>query len=112
MEGEDIRLSHQYEKRPDGKYVLRDAAGQMLVSTDCPAVLFDRDSGTLHKHGDFDRIRLLLAEMRVKCAKSGNAKLGLLLQMYGSPNFDVDELNKCLNVAGYCKQMMDRLSKQ
>lgn len=104
--------SFQYEKHANGMYVLRDTDGKMVLKTMCPAILFDRDSGTLHKHGDFDLVRKTAAEMRAKYARVGAKDMAVDLVVYASKNFNLEELNKCLAVSDYCKTFMEKMSKQ
>lgn len=101
----------QYEKTAN-TYVLRDKKGKQLINTDYPAILFDRDSGTLHKHGDYKIIRKIAAEMRAKYARVGAHDMAKDLVIFASRTFPIDELNKCLSVSGYCKLMFERISKQ
>lgn len=112
MEKEDEGRQNKYERTKDGAYVLRDERGKMLISTTYPAVLFDRDTGLLHKHGDFARLRKIAAEMRSKYARVGARELAVNLTIYASATFDIEELNRCLSIDGYCKSMHERLSKQ
>jgi hypothetical protein len=113
MERDDDEVySNQYEFAKDGSFILRDHRGHMLISTRCPAILFDRKSGTLHKHGDFDRIRKIAADMRSKYIRVGDQASADCLTIYASKKFDIRELNRCLNITGYCKTLWERLSRQ
>lgn len=104
--------SFQYQKLSTGAYILRDTENRMVLKTMCPAILFDAESGVLHKHGDFEIIRKVAAEMRAKYARVGASELAADLIIYSSRNFPLEELNKCLSISGYCKLMHEKMSKQ
>ena len=112
MENENRFQANQYEHSKAGTYVLRDQQGKMLITTTYPAVLFDRVTGTLHKHGDVNRVRRIAADMRAKYIQAGMATEARTLEVYASRNFGIDELNRCISITGYVKTMFERLTRQ
>jgi len=112
MENEDQKNTVRYDRTKSGRYVLRDAKGRLITSTDYPTILFDRSTGTLHRHGDFLRVRRIAAELRSQFAKTGSQDIAANLVLYGSRSFDLVELNRCVCVEGYCLKFYERISKQ
>lgn len=78
------------------------------LMTDEVALAFDRDLGTLHKHGNPERVETWASTTRKAYRDGGfDKQADALVVIIGA--FPVDELNRCLNTVGYCKVLFDKL---
>lgn len=95
----------------DGNYRLFDGDEDLnCVNAEMVAVGFDRDSGTLHKHGSPESIHEWAEKTRGKYRAAGFADMANDLVVM-SGRFPVDELNKCISTSGYCKILYEKLGK-
>ena len=103
----------RYERRHDGQYVLVETQQhKILLQTYEPALLFDRSTGTLLKHGDIDFVRKIKTDMEAKYRRIGAIDLAKDLVLLSSRMFDTEELNHCINIADYCGRLYERITKQ
>lgn len=100
----------RYEKDANGMYILRDASGSALVATEQPAVIIDRDSGLMHKHGDYLRMLKIAYDMKAKYLRVGAPEMAEDLLVLSLQNIDLEELNRCISVDRYCKKLLDRIT--
>jgi hypothetical protein len=82
---------------------------EILHCCDEVAIAFDRDSGTLHKHGDPARVMAWADQARAKLRQvpGGNVLADALVVISGK--LPLEEVNKCLAITGYCAIMARRL---
>lgn len=100
----------------DGTLFYVDAAGhdQKVCDADgALAIAFDDEDGVLHKHGDYAAVHAWYENMRSVLSKrestAGLAKALVLVSL--SPNAGwVEEVNRCLNVAGAVYGLPSRLA--
>jgi hypothetical protein len=98
--------------RDKDSYVLRNAAGLVLLRTKQPAILYDSATGKLFRYGDYERVAKHHASMRSDYAATGDMVSYLNLSLLTSKTFNVDDLNKCLVDDGHCKVIHERLRIQ
>lgn len=111
-------MSLTYELR-HGSYYLMDLSEppsrltgerRIHLMTDEVAIAFDRDEGILHKHGNPDQVEDWATNARQAYRDQGfDAQAEALLVISGA--FPVAEINACLNTAGYCKVLLDKLQR-
>lgn len=79
------------------------------LMTDNVAIAFDLTTGELHQHGTPIRIQswALGARRRLRAAGAQAAANDIVVVSGPLP---VDEINKCLEVQGYCRSLFRRLS--
>lgn len=109
MERVDV-MPLQYNRTNSGTYVLRDEKGKLLITTKQPAILFDQNTGTLHKHGDYKRLLNIMLDMKKKFARVQATDQAKNLVLFTSKTFSVEELNRCLATEGYCKTLYERMT--
>ncbi|GAB2738987.1 hypothetical protein GCM10027019_18650 [Melaminivora jejuensis] len=107
----------QYQLKA-GSYYLYDLRDQpstvtgerrFRLKTDTVAIAFDRHTGEMHQHGSPARIQSWAAHARRRLRAAGRIDDANDLVVVSGP-LPVDELNKCLWVAGYCRRMFARLA--
>lgn len=111
-------MSSAYELR-NGSYYLFDLSeapsrltGERTIRlmTDEVAIAFDRDTGTLHKHGAPERVDAWAATARQAYRDSGfDEQAAALVVISGA--FPVDEINACLAGTGHVLKLFDRLQR-
>ena len=110
-------MTLQYQLK-EGNYHLYDTSTpaskvtgehRLRLKTDTVALAFDRSTGILHEHGSPTRIQnwALGARRRMRAAGSWDSAEDLVVVSGPLP---VDEINKCLQIKGYCRGMFNRLA--
>jgi len=79
------------------------------LKTDTVAIAFDASTGTLHKHGNPLQIQSWALRARRKLRAVGADEIANDIVVVSGP-LPVEEINKCLWIAGYCRRMFKRLS--
>ena len=82
---------------------------KLRLTTDTVAIAFDLRTGTLHEHGSPARIHSWALNTRRRLRASGALERANDLVVVSGP-LPVDEINKCLEITGYCRRMFARLS--
>ena len=82
---------------------------KLRLMTDTVAIAFDRSTGTLHEHGSPQRIQSWATNTRRRLRAAGAWDSAEDLVVVSGP-LPVDEINKCLAIKGYCRNMFNRLS--
>ncbi len=83
-------------------------AGQEILRCKSLAIGFDRVSGTLHKHGEHERVESWVSNARKKFRDAGFPEMADALVVL-SGDLPLDEVNKCLAITGYCARMFEKL---
>jgi hypothetical protein len=104
-------MDMQYQLKAGSYYLydMRDAPSAVTgerrfkLKTDTVAIAFDAHTGEVHQHGSPTRIQSWANHQRRRLRAAG-------AQAVASGPLPVDELNKCLWIAGYCRRMFKRLS--
>ena len=107
----------QYQLKAGSYYLydLREAPSAVTgerrfkLKTDIVAIAFDRLTGHVHQHGSPARIQSWAAHTRRRLRAAGRLDVANDLVVVSGP-LPVDELNKCLWIAGYCRRMFSRLA--
>lgn len=100
------------------QYVLFQDGGPIRAPLTEVGLVFDVESGTLHKHGDpallqawFDQTRKKLTDVDDPMLKAMTSQMANdLVFIQGA--FDLDELNKCLSITGYVRRFYENLVAQ
>lgn len=84
--------------------------GQRLFDTANVAILFDRENGVLLKHGKPETVQATfdIYKTRLAGVTGGAEILDSLTMLEGS--FEVDELNKVVNISGYAAHLFTKIS--
>ena len=107
----------QYELR-EGAYHLYDTSSppskvtgqrRLRLRTEDVAIAFDASTGVLHEHGSPARIHSWASNTRRRLRSSGDLARANDIVVVSGP-LPVDEINKCLQIKGYCRGMFNRLS--
>jgi hypothetical protein len=107
----------QYQLR-EGHYHLYDMSTQpsmvtgerrLRLKTDSIAIAFDASTGVLHEHGTPARIHSWALGTRRRLRAAGALESANDIVVVSGP-LPVDEINKCLQISGYCRRMFTRLS--
>ncbi|SDM67998.1 hypothetical protein SAMN05428957_11180 [Oryzisolibacter propanilivorax] len=107
----------QYQLKAGSYYLydLRDAPSTVTgerrfrLKTDSVAIAFDRLTGEVHQHGSPARIQSWATHMRRRLRAAGRLDVANDLVVVSGP-LPVEEINKCLWVAGYCRRLLARLA--
>lgn len=91
-----------------GQYVLMNGAEPVGPLLDEVALALDKDSGTLHKHGNPESVSAWVAQARAKFKAIGYGDLANNLVMV-SGKVPLDELNRCLSTTGYAGILYGKL---
>lgn len=95
-------------RQADGAYVLYcddEAIGDPFAEV---SLGFDRDSGTLHRHGDPVQVQSWFVAYTGELRAAGHAAMAeRIVTLTG--RFELEELNKCLQITGYVSRMYSRL---
>lgn len=67
------------------------------------AIVFDKICGTLLKHGPKETIEAWFVTAKKKYQEAGLSEIANDLTLISSKNWDPEELNKILDIAGYIK---------
>jgi hypothetical protein len=110
-------MAMQYQLK-EGNYHLYDmstpasvATGEhrLRLKTDNVAIAFDVRTGELHEHGSPMRIHSWAAGARRKLRAAGALDSANDIVVISGP-LPVDEINKCLQISGYCRRLFSRLA--
>ena len=107
----------QYQLKAGNYYLydMRDAPSAVTgerrfkLKTDTVAIAFDLFTGQVHQHGNPTRIQSWAAHHRRRLRAAGALAEANDLVVVSGP-LPVDELNKCLWIAGYYRQKNKRLA--
>lgn len=109
-------MSLQYQLK-QGNYHLYDlstpqskATGEhkLRLMTETVAIAFDARTGKLHEHGHPSRIHSWASNTRRRLRAAGDYDRANDIVVVSGP-LPVDEINKCLRITGYCRQLFARL---
>jgi hypothetical protein len=110
-----MELQYQLKR---GSYYLYDMAEppspstgerRFRLKTDNVAIAFDASTGVLHKHGNPTLIQSWATLTRRRLRAEGALDSANDIVVVSGP-LPVEEINKCLWIAGYCRRMFKRLS--
>ena len=79
------------------------------LKTDTVAIAFDAHTGQVHQHGSPARIQSWAIHTRRRLRAAGAVQEANDIVVVSGP-LPVDELNKCLWIAGYCRRLLQRLA--
>jgi len=82
---------------------------RLRLRTDTVALAFDASTGILHEHGSPTRIHSWATSARRRLRAAGAHESANDIVVVSGP-LPVDEINKCLQINGYCRSMFRRLS--
>ena len=82
---------------------------RLRLKTDTVAIAFDASTGVLHEHGSPLRIHSWATTARRRLRAAGALDSANDIVVVSGP-LPVDEINKCLQIKGYCRGMFSRLS--
>ena len=82
---------------------------RLRLKTDTVAIAFDLRTGELHEHGTPTRIHSWATGARRRLRAAGAQDSANDIVVVSGP-LPVDEINKCLQISGYCSRMFTRLS--
>lgn len=91
-----------------GQYVLHQGDKPIGPVMDEVAIAFDRECGTLHKHGSVEMVRQWLQKSQDTFRQAGFPDMAENLIMIAG-RFDLEDLNRCLSTTGYLAQFYPRL---
>jgi hypothetical protein len=109
-----MALQYQLKK---GHYHLYDmstpaskATGEhrLRLTTATVAIAFDVSTGELHEHGNPTRIHSWATTARRRLRAAGALDSANDIVVVSGP-LPVDEINKCLQISGYCRRLLSRL---
>jgi hypothetical protein len=107
----------QYELK-EGSYHLYDLSTEaskvtgehrLRLKADTVAIAFERSTGTLLEHGSSTRIHCWASNTRRRLRAAGAWDSADDIVVVSGP-LPVDEINKCLSIQGYCRNMFTRLA--
>lgn len=117
-------MDYRYEiDRGDGRWLLYDG-DEVIYSTpnDEIAIAFDRESGTLHKHGTPVVVEAWLVQAKGKFTRAGFKDMADQLQLIrgrscpligdpvpGQVYLHVDDVNRCISTSGYVLRLLQKL---
>lgn len=110
-------MALQYQLK-QGNYHLYDlstpaskATGEhrLRLKTDTVAIAFCARTGTLHEHGSPTRIHMWASNTRRRLRAAGNVASANDIVVVSGP-LPVEEINKCLQIDGYCQRLLSRLA--
>ena len=81
---------------------------RLRLTTDTVAIAFDRHTGKLHEHGNPTRIHSWASNTRRRLRAAGDVDSANSIVVMSGP-LPVDEINKCLRITGYCRNLFQRL---
>ena len=82
---------------------------RLRLKTDTVAIAFDVSTGQLHEHGSPQRIHSWATNTRRRLRAAGAQDSANDIVVVSGP-LPVDEINKCLKIAGYCGHLYSRLA--
>lgn len=93
-----------------GQYVLHCGDKPVGAVQDEIAIAFDRDSGTLHKHGSPAMVQEWTSRTQKKLRDGGMTEMADDLVIICG-KFPLEELNRCIGNTGYILTMVDKLQR-
>jgi len=81
---------------------------RLRLKSDTVAIAFEASTGALREHGSPSRIHSWANNTRRRLRASGALDQANDLVVVSGP-LPVDEINKCLKIQGYCRDMFTRL---
>ncbi len=102
----------------EGNYLLYDLSTpasrvtgehRLRLKTETVAIAFDASTGALREHGSPMRIHSWANNTRRRLRASGAIDRANDIVVVSGP-LPVDEINKCLEIDGYCRDMFTRLA--
>jgi hypothetical protein len=114
MTGGSMTLQYQLK---EGNYHLYDLSTpasrvtgehRLRLKSDTVAIAFDASTGALREHGSPTRIHSWANNTRRRLRASGALDKANDIVVVSGP-LPVDEINKCLKIHGYCRDMFTRL---
>lgn len=104
-------MSSEYQYRLNcGQYVLHNGEAPIGPVMDEVAIGFDKESGTLHKHGSLATVEKWLKNAQAKFRAAGFDDMANELTMV-SGRFELDDLNRCLSTTGYIGRLYEKLQR-
>lgn len=82
---------------------------RLRLTTETVAIAFDASTGALHEHGSPMRIHSWASTARRRLRAVGALDSANDIVVVSGP-LPVDEINKCLQISGYCRHMFTRLA--
>lgn len=82
---------------------------RLRLKTDNVAIAFDASTGVLHEHGSPWRIQSWATTARRRLRAAGSLDSANDIVVVSGP-LPVDEINKCIQISGYCRRMFTRLA--
>ena len=82
---------------------------RLRLKTDNVALAFDASTGVLHEHGSPLRIHSWATTARRRLRADGSLDSANDIVVVSGP-LPVEEINKCLQINGYCRSMFKRLA--
>lgn len=82
---------------------------RLRLTTDTVAIAFDARTGELHEHGSPTRIHSWATTARRRLRAAGALDSANDIVVVSGP-LPVDEINKCLQISGYCSRLFSRLA--
>ena len=110
-------MALQYQLK-EGNYHLYDMSStpstvtgerRLRLKTDNVAIAFDASTGVLHEHGSPLRIHSWATTARRRLRAAGSLDSANDIVVVSGP-LPVDEINKCIQISGYCRRLFTRLS--
>jgi hypothetical protein len=114
QQGTDMSLQYQLKQ---GNYHLYDLSTppsrvtgehRLRLTTDTVAIAFDVHTGKLHEHGNPTRIHSWASNTRRRLRAAGELDSANSIVVMSGP-LPVEEINKCLRISGYCRNLFHRL---
>ena len=111
-----MHLQYQLKAGSYYLYDLRDAPSAVTgerrfkLKTDLLAIAFDNHTGEVQQHGTPSRIQSWASNTRRRLRAAGQWQAAEDIIVISGP-FPVEEINKCLWMRGYCRRLLQRLSK-
>jgi hypothetical protein len=88
-------------------YVLHDGDEPIGKPTEEIAIAFDRETGTLQKHGEPAYVTYWVADAQKRLRFLDPQMADDLIAVSG--RFPVDEINRCISTSGYAKRFHEKL---
>lgn len=82
---------------------------KLRLTTDTVAIAFDARTGELQEHGSPSRIHSWANNTRRRLRAAGDGEQANAIVVVSGP-LPVEEINKCLQIKGYCRGMFKRLA--
>lgn len=111
-----MHLQYQLKAGSYYLYDLRDTPSAVTgerrfkLKTDLLAIAFDNYTGEVQQHGSPSRIQSWASNTRRRLRAAGQWQAAEDIIVISGP-FPVDEINKCLWMRGYCRRLLQCLSK-